>query len=67
MQPVAPDVAVGVELTVRADLDRWPRLAEGLLQATPWIHADDADLLDDLLGWIATRSGDKASFVQAAV
>ncbi len=67
MTNLAPDTAVAVKLIARVDLYRWRALSSGLMNPTPYIHASDAQRLEDLLAWIAAHSRDEASFVQAAV
>src|SRR4051794_8228710 len=67
MAELAPDVALAVELVELAELPRWPIMAPGLLLPTPRIHVRDSERFEDLLAWIASRSGEPPSFVQAAV
>jgi hypothetical protein len=63
----AADVTVALELLDRIPLEKWPLLMEGPMSAPPRVRINDAELLEDVLGWLASRAADEPSYVQAAV
>lgn len=64
---LAPDVAIAVQLVERIRIEEWPWRSAGFTHPLPYLRFSDSDFFEALQAWLASRAGDRPSFVQASV